>query len=677
MTKLYATIAFAFMAVLASAQTNRFPPINLYTGDPTGVACTIPNSLVQSTTTEGIYGCTIGGVYAPLPPDATKLPLTGGTINGNLNVTGNATLPNIVGPTTLTGLLNGTDATFSDTVAATTETSCVNNRTLNPTCPTYGADPTGVADSTSAINTACSVAYYGNLQVKLPAGIYKVSGQLTNCGSLPIGFFGSGVANTIIKNYSTTAYIFPVTYSILGGGTTTTTAAQFKDFQIVQAPGVTPTAGGAFLIGSGVTGYYTVGLRIEDVTINNMWGGLYFQQGQISNWVNNVYVVWSTSGGNGCIYYNSAVPSGDDHINDVECNGANTGVTIAQSDTTEYSNLKTNGSGVVFTGSAMTANVRFIDPSIENAPACGFDFGVGTPPTETQIFGGGVGNTIHALCNESNATNLMYYFNNYNNSGDGSTSGGSQVAGKIFTSETFNTHSTVDCSTAVPFVCGANNAESYTQLYGYSNESPSALTFGPVSGAIANQSQGWIGIEPDGAYSGRLAWFVPKVGNGTHTASDAIRACTVLGEPSNSQVYMRCNGGMFIGPDASSADPGVNNLSVYGNITTQGSYGNMNGLIIPSTVKGSTGTATGYIEIAQLCTTGSITPSGSAGGTASGTCTLATSATGQTGIAAANDGTVQAGLISQVSVNGTTATVTITTVIAGSPLAKAYNVKVF
>ena len=30
---------------------NRFPPINVYTGDPTGVACTIPNSIVQSSTT--------------------------------------------------------------------------------------------------------------------------------------------------------------------------------------------------------------------------------------------------------------------------------------------------------------------------------------------------------------------------------------------------------------------------------------------------------------------------------------------------------------------------------------------------------------------------------------------------------------------------------------------------
>jgi len=77
------------------------------------------------------------------------------------------------------------------------------------------------------------------------------------------------------------------------------------------------------------------------------------------------------------------------------------------------------------------------------------------------------------------------------------------------------------------------------------------------------------------------------------------------------------------------------------------------------------------------CTTGSITPATTAGGTASGTCTLSQSATGHTGFAAASDGSVQGIVVSQVSASGTTATVTLTTVIAGSPTAKSYNVTVF
>jgi hypothetical protein len=90
----------------------------------------------------------------------------------------------------------------------------------------------------------------------------------------------------------------------------------------------------------------------------------------------------------------------------------------------------------------------------------------------------------------------------------------------------------------------------------------------------------------------------------------------------------------------------------------------------------TTGTINGVAHTGT-CTTGSITPSSSAGGTATGTCTLGSSATGHPGVAAATDGSVQGIVISQVSVSGTTATVTLTTVIAGSPTAKSYNVTVF
>ena len=77
------------------------------------------------------------------------------------------------------------------------------------------------------------------------------------------------------------------------------------------------------------------------------------------------------------------------------------------------------------------------------------------------------------------------------------------------------------------------------------------------------------------------------------------------------------------------------------------------------------------------CTTGSITPSSSAGGIASGTCTLGTSSTGKQGVASATDGSVQGNVIPQVSISGTTATVTLTTILAGSPTAKTYEITVF
>ena len=86
---------------------------------------------------------------------------------------------------------------------------------------------------------------------------------------------------------------------------------------------------------------------------------------------------------------------------------------------------------------------------------------------------------------------------------------------------------------------------------------------------------------------------------------------------------------------------------------------------------------TGSAVALQTCTTASISPSSVAGGTASGACTIPASATGHGGIAVATDGSVQGIVIPQVSVSGTTATVTLTTIIAGSPTAKSYNVTVF
>jgi hypothetical protein len=43
-------------AVVCLAQSHRFPPIDLYTGDPTGNACT-GNIIQQSSTTGLLYSC--------------------------------------------------------------------------------------------------------------------------------------------------------------------------------------------------------------------------------------------------------------------------------------------------------------------------------------------------------------------------------------------------------------------------------------------------------------------------------------------------------------------------------------------------------------------------------------------------------------------------------------------
>lgn len=57
------SLAFSMgLFAVVFAQTNRFPPINLYDGDPTGVSCAIEDSIVQSRSTGIIYSC-IGGFW--------------------------------------------------------------------------------------------------------------------------------------------------------------------------------------------------------------------------------------------------------------------------------------------------------------------------------------------------------------------------------------------------------------------------------------------------------------------------------------------------------------------------------------------------------------------------------------------------------------------------------------
>jgi hypothetical protein len=114
-----------------------------------------------------------------------------------------------------------------------------------------------------------------------------------------------------------------------------------------------------------------------------------------------------------------------------------------------------------------------------------------------------------------------------------------------------------------------------------------------------------------------------------------------------------------------------------GNFTPAGSS-----IFDPSTSQQWTNTATNSEAFTvqqrqQTCTTVSITPSTVAGGIVSGSCAISEAATGHVGQASASDGSVQGNLIPQVSVNGTTVTITLTTILAGSGTAKTYNATIF
>lgn len=89
-------------------------------------------------------------------------------------------------------------------------------------------------------------------------------------------------------------------------------------------------------------------------------------------------------------------------------------------------------------------------------------------------------------------------------------------------------------------------------------------------------------------------------------------------------------------------------------------------------------TNNGVVPYMQQATTGSIGGSAlTAGACATGTAALGIAATGHPAFAAASDGTVQGNYAVQATTSGTTVTVSVCAITAGTPTAKTYNVTVF
>ncbi len=131
---------------------------------------------------------------------------------------------------------------------------------------------------------------------------------------------------------------------------------------------------------------------------------------------------------------------------------------------------------------------------------------------------------------------------------------------------TFNSTQGSASSTSSPFA-SSNSTYANFNLIGKAGGN-SGIYFGTVNAFATgpNLSGSWIGAEYNSNYSSNLAMFVGEVGNITAANYQSVRALTLASETSNTQVFASLNGGMFIGPTASSTDPGVNNLETYGNI---------------------------------------------------------------------------------------------------------------
>jgi hypothetical protein len=271
-------------------------------------------------------------------------------------------------------------------------------------------------DDTAALSAAIAAAVATGVPIWLRNGVYNVTSALTPL-SMPVSIRAQSISGVVIQNRGSQNSIFLINYQLAGGSDPIEPAAYVGGFSIRQAAGIVPTAGNAITIASASgTGYYVTGLRLDDIVINDVWCGLKIGAGQISNWINRLYINHCVSGSG--IYYDSPSPSGDDHINDVQLNGYNTALTIVHADTTEFTNLKTNYSGVVLAAAAAgdIVRVRFLNPSIEGnfagTPLNLFDFGA-NGCTQVSILGGGLGGSTHAFNNLAGNIGGFVLTNNY------------------------------------------------------------------------------------------------------------------------------------------------------------------------------------------------------------------------------------------------------------------------
>lgn len=267
-------------------------------------------------------------------------------------------------------------------------------------------DTTGATD-----NAALQSAITAGKNIKYGIGNYYLTG-VTAANAFRLECAGSGL--TILNSVNATTAFFTVSY---GGGqlNNESNGAGIYNCGFQPKSGVTPTAGDALNISGTSPTVALSGFHFEGNQLWGLWGGIRTGNYMVNNWFTNNMFVNFKSGGDGCIFYNTVTPGGDAYFDGDQCAGANTGVTIAQADTMEFTNLKTNLSGVVFTQAGSTKYVRFVNISNESAASgCGFDFGTGSnSPTGIYIQGGEIDLTATALCHIANATALTYTYKEY------------------------------------------------------------------------------------------------------------------------------------------------------------------------------------------------------------------------------------------------------------------------
>lgn len=279
------------------------------------------------------------------------------------------------------------------------------------TVVTPSGDTTGATDGVN-IQTACT----NNHSVQLVAGSYHIgAGNTTITLAAPCKILAQGPA-TVITNHGTTNDWFRISYyTDWSEGPwiypASTNQTEIASMQFAQAG--TPTAGYIFDIGSGVASgggifHYTMNVHIHDTISNGAWGGAKLIDSELYAFID--HNMWRQFVGGQAINYDACLGSGDNHINDNEFSGFNSGIEIQCADTTMFAHDKLNGSGVFFTGAAAAKTVQFTDLSIETGVSqpCAVDFGTGIAPTNIQFNGGEQLGFAQLFCHPANVTGFAF-----------------------------------------------------------------------------------------------------------------------------------------------------------------------------------------------------------------------------------------------------------------------------
>lgn len=190
----------------------------------------------------------------------------------------------------------------------------------------FGADPTGVADSTTAIQNAINAAQSGSKKLFINPGTFKITTALSITAGITLE--GAGVTQSIIQPATNISGI-----NINSGSSSiSVNAVTFRDFAISYASAAVNTTSG-IIFGASVTSNINQGSVFDRLLLNNCGNG--FNVGQSASWViRDCYLTNITTGGSAIVMDNSGFTnpdSGDSTITGCTfiLTGTNTGITIS------------------------------------------------------------------------------------------------------------------------------------------------------------------------------------------------------------------------------------------------------------------------------------------------------------------------------------------------------------